>query len=64
MQRQNLINTRKNANLTQAQISDKLNISVRQYQRIEAGTSNGSLEIWLKLKSILNQSIDYLTSQE
>lgn len=61
----NLINLRKEKGLTQVQISEYLQISVRQYQALEAGTSDGSIKIWRKLKDLLNAiSIDYLLEQE
>ena len=63
--RKNLINKRKNKNLTQVEIAEKLAISERQYQNLEAGTSNGSIKIWSKLKDILNaETIDFLLEQE
>lgn len=57
----NLITARKNANLTQKQVAKLLNISERQYTRIEAGTSEGSLKVWKQLKALLNSSLDFLT---
>jgi len=62
--RKNLINTRKKMGLTQAQIAKKANISIRHYQDLEAGTSNGSLKVWEELKLVLKKSIDYLSNQE
>nr|WP_312579616.1 helix-turn-helix transcriptional regulator [Sedimentibacter sp.] len=59
----NLINARKNANLTQSQVSKKIEVSERHYQKLEAGTSNGSIKIWCKLKSLFNQPIDCLLEQ-
>ena len=51
--------------LTQEELANKLGISTRQYQRLEAGTSDGSIKTWLKLKDILNaETIDYLLEQE
>lgn len=41
------------AGLTQQQMADKLGVSLRQYQRIEAGSSNGSFENWDALEDIL-----------
>lgn len=62
--RHNLINLRIEKRLTQAEIASKLKISERQYCRLEAGTSNGSVEIWQKLKEITGESIDFLLEQE
>ncbi len=63
--RKNLIKARQNKNLTQIDIAERLEISERQYQNLEAGTSNGSIETWYKLKNILNsETIDYLLEQE
>lgn len=44
---------RQAAGLTQQQMADKLDIGLRQYQRIEAGGSNGSFENWDALEDIL-----------
>ena len=41
-------------NLKEArQVADRLNISLRQYQRVEAGDSNGSFEVWDALEDML-----------
>ena len=37
---------RKNAGMTQQQVADHLGISLRYYQKIEAGTSTGDFSIW------------------
>ncbi|MCI8806157.1 MAG: helix-turn-helix transcriptional regulator [Clostridiales bacterium] len=63
--RKNLINARQNKNLTQVEVAKILEVSERQYQRLEAGTSDGSIKIWRKLKDILNaETIDCLLEQE
>ncbi len=67
--RKNLITARQKKGLTQIEISEKIGISPRQYQNLEAGTSDSSVKTWQKLKDVLNvQSIDYLliddTNQE
>lgn len=51
--RKNLKEARAAAGLTQQQMADKLGVSLRQYQRIEAGSSNGSFENWDALEDIL-----------
>lgn len=61
--RVNLIRARKEKRLTQKQISQILQISERHYQKLEAGTSNGSIELWCKLKDLFNQPIDCLLEQ-
>lgn len=45
---------RKNANLTQQEIADKLSISRTQYANIENGNSEMSLDKFLKLCEMLN----------
>ncbi len=62
--RKNLINARQKAQLTQMELATKLNITSRQYRNLEAGTSEGSVKVWNKLKEILNTSIDHLLEQE
>lgn len=59
--RGNLITARKKAGYTQKYIAKLLEISEQQYQRLEAGTSDGSLKLWQKLKALLGMSIDELT---
>nr|DAS18888.1 MAG TPA: helix-turn-helix domain protein [Caudoviricetes sp.] len=62
--RLNLISARKNKQYTQTELASKLNITERQYQRLEAGTSKGSVDVWEKLKLILRaESIDWLLKQ-
>jgi DNA-binding helix-turn-helix protein len=62
--RKNLITLRQKKKLTQAQIAEQLSISVRQYQALEAGTSDGSVKVWERLKKLLQaKSIDYLLEQ-
>lgn len=63
--RKNLINARQKTQLTQVELATKLNITSRQYRNLEAGTSEGSVKVWNKLKEILNApSIDFLLEQE
>lgn len=62
--RENLIRARKKARLTQKEISQKTGITARQYTRLEAGTSDGSVRVWQRLKEITGESIDYLLEQE
>lgn len=51
--REKLKRARKEKNLTQQQMADKLGVGLRQYQRIEAGVSSGSFEIWDVLEDTL-----------
>ena len=63
--RKNLKNARQKIQLTQAELAEKLDITLQHYQRLEAGTSEGSVKVWSRLKEILNvPSIDYLLKQE
>ena len=62
--RANLINKRKEAKYTQKELSKLLNITENQYQRLEAGSSDGSVKLWQKLSSLLNNtSINCLLEQ-
>lgn len=44
---------RKEAGLTQQQMADKLDISLRYYQQIEAGSRTGDFIIWDTLEDLL-----------
>ena len=50
--REHLKNARKAAGLTQQAKADKLEISLRYYQQIEAGDRTGDFEIWDNLEDI------------
>ena len=50
--RQNLKAARKSAGLTQQQLADKLGISIRYYQQLEAGDRTGDFAIWDALEDI------------
>lgn len=52
--RQRLKEARRAAGMTQQQMSDKLNIGLRQYQRIEKGESIGTIELWDQLEDLFN----------
>lgn len=54
--RVNLKEARKRAGMTQTDLSEMLDISLRHYQRIEHGESNGSFYIWDTLEEILGES--------
>ncbi|MEL4860516.1 helix-turn-helix transcriptional regulator [Pseudoflavonifractor phocaeensis] len=48
--RENLKNARKAKGMTQQAMADKLGISLRYYQQIEAGDRTGDFEIWDSLE--------------
>lgn len=50
--RVNLQNARKAAGMTQQQMADKLGITLRYYQQIEAGDRTGDFEIWDALEDL------------
>lgn len=50
--RKNLQSARKAAGFTQQALADKLGLSLRYYQQIEAGDRTGDFEIWDKLEDI------------
>lgn len=50
--RQNLKNARQKAGMTQQQMADKLGISLRYYQNIEAGSRTGDFVLWDMLEDI------------
>lgn len=52
--REILKNARNEKNMTQKQIAEYLEISLRYYQNIEAGERTGDFEIWDKLEELLN----------
>lgn len=51
--REKLKQARVNAGLTQEKMAEKLHVGLRHYQKIEAGDSNGSFEIWDSLEDLL-----------
>lgn len=62
--RQNLRKARKRKGLTQNDIARLLNITVRQYRAIEAGTSPGSVKVWQEIKRVLGGTIDDLLQDD
>ena len=59
--RANLKKMRIKNGYTQTEIANKLGVTTRQYQYMEAGTSNGSVTVWKQLRDILGaESIDQL----
>ena len=63
MKRKRLIRERHKLQLTQNEIAQKLDIKLRHYQSLEAGTSNGAIPLWKKIKQITGKPIDYLLEQ-
>lgn len=62
--RENLVNLRKKRKLSQSDVAKAIQITVRQYSRLERGSSDGSVKIWIALKELLGaKSIDYLLEQ-
>lgn len=51
--RENLKKARKEAGVTQQQVADKLDIGLRYYQKIEAGSATGAFELWDALEDLL-----------
>ena len=52
MSREKLKKARKEAGLTQQQMADKLDISLRYYQNIETGDRTGDFVLWDTLEDI------------
>lgn len=50
--RKNLKNARMQRNMTQQQVAEYLEISLRYYQKIEAGDRIGDFEIWDSLEDL------------
>lgn len=51
---------RKYANMTQEQLAEKLDISIKHYSEAERGIIGFSLDNWIKVSEILGTSLDYL----
>jgi transcriptional regulator with XRE-family HTH domain len=50
--RKNLIAARKEKGMTQRQVAEKLSLSERSYQRIEAGDRAGKIDMWDQLEDL------------
>jgi DNA-binding XRE family transcriptional regulator len=61
--RKNLQTKRKQFDFSQEKTANSIGITTRQYQSLEAGTSEGSMKVWEKLKNLFNESIDYLSEK-
>ena len=55
---------RKEMRMTQEQLSDQLNISIKHYSEVERGLTGLSVENIIKISNILHVSIDYLLKGE
>lgn len=64
MLRNNLKSERTKERLSQADVARAIGVTARQYFSIEAGTSDGSIKVWYKLKDLFHKPIDYLLEQE
>ncbi len=53
MARERLKEARKAAGMTQSAAAEKLGISLRYYQKIEAGDRTGDFQIWDELEDLL-----------
>ena len=62
--RENLRRARKSAGLTQQAMADKLGISLRYYQQIEAGDRTGDFTLWDILEDITGIHQRILRDQE
>ena len=60
---QRIKDLREDKDLTQIQISEKLNISQRAYSHFETGTRGIPTEILIKLADIFEVSLDYLVGR-
>jgi transcriptional regulator with XRE-family HTH domain len=54
---------RKQNNLTQVQAANAINITERQYQRIETGVSKPTYDNLISIADYYNVSIDYLVGR-
>ncbi|MDE6529963.1 MAG: helix-turn-helix transcriptional regulator [Lachnospiraceae bacterium] len=50
--RENLKKARQKAGMTQRQMADRLKISLRYYQNIEAGSRKGDFALWDELEDL------------
>ena len=52
--RENLKKARKEAGMTQKQVAEYLEITIRAYQQIEAGEYQGKIEHWDKMEDLFD----------
>lgn len=55
---------RKENRMTQEQLADKLNISIKHYSEVERGVTGLSVENIIKVSNILHVSTDYILKGE
>ena len=55
---------RKEKNLTQSDVANALNITVRQYQRYESGEQTTTLDNLIALADYFDVTLDYLVGRE
>ena len=55
---------RKEISMTQEQLSDQLNISIKHYSEVERGITGLSIENIIKISNVLGISIDYILKGE
>ncbi|MDR3348843.1 MAG: helix-turn-helix domain-containing protein [Acidaminococcales bacterium] len=60
MRRENLISARKSAGYTQKNMATLMRITERHYRTLEAGSSNGSIDVWRKLAKLFGVSVEEL----
>jgi len=51
-------------NLKQQEVANYLNVTLRHYKSLEAGTSDGSIKLWKQLAKLYGTTIDDLLEQE
>lgn len=49
---------------TQEDVSRRIGVSIRHYKSLEAGKSNGSMDVWMHLKRLFGKTIDFLCEGE
>lgn len=55
---------RKSKNMTQKQMAEALQITLRQYQRYESGNQTTTLENLIKMADFFGVSLDYLVGRD
>ena len=50
--------------MTQAQLAERLGITVRQYNAVENGTTDSTLKVWTKIKDVLGGTLDDLVKND
>lgn len=63
LMRYKLMIAREQSEYSKEQVARALGVTVRHYNSLEAGTTDGSIKIWKRLSNLLNKPIDYLLQQ-